>query len=496
MKKQSAEKSHSSPDNGLSRRQVIGGAAAALAVGARSAVAQPQRFDAIVIGSGLSGLHAASLLEEFGLSVQVLEGRQRIGGRVYTLMDIPGKPEAAGELIGGNYARMIDAARRMGLELYEPTDPLGSGSSRFYRIRGENILPDDWTEHRLNPMQGDDRQIMPDRMLWTLSHRDNPLSGRPLDDWIKPEFAKYDIPHSDYMKKFLGFNDETIRLMNVVIHTDHINNTSALHELRRYAVGEFNRRMSEARADLPSVQKIKGGNSLLPRAMADQLENGVALGKTVIAVDDQGKSVRVHCLDGSSYEASQVVCSVPYPILDRIKFAPRLPQRMEAAVAEIDYGISIQVHFLIKRRFWEDDGLPMNIWSDESFERFAVLRRGENNEPSSAIAFVNGNEAYKYDFMTDAEAAKYTMRELEKVRPSLAGALEPILVQSCHRSVHGAGDWVFWRPGQVGKFAPYMRESHGNVHFAGEHTALLERGMEGAFESGERAAHDVLSRLG
>lgn len=97
--------------------------------------------------------------------------------------------------------------------------------------------------------------------------------------------------------------------------------------------------------------------------------------------------------------------------------------------------------------------------------------------------------------MTDQQAMDYTTRELIKIRPSLEGALEPLLVQSCHRNVHGAGDWVFWRPGQIQKYAGNMREPHGNIHFAGEHTALLERGMEGAFESGERAAFDILMNI-
>ena len=46
------------------------------------------------------------------------------------------------------------------------------------------------------------------------------------------------------------------------------------------------------------------------------------------------------------------------------------------------------------------------------------------------------------------------------------------------------------------KYANHMRDRHGNIHFAGEHTAVMERGMEGAYESGERAANDVLAMLG
>lgn len=154
-------------------------------------------------------------------------------------MDVPGRPEAAGELIGGNYARMIDTAERLGLELVQP-NALGASRGWLYRIKEQNILPEDWPSHALNPLSGDDRQLMPDRMLFVLAHRNNPLSGRALEDWILPEFQKYDIPFSTYLRETLGYNQETIDLMNVVVHTDHVDNTSALHEIRRYAVGEFN----------------------------------------------------------------------------------------------------------------------------------------------------------------------------------------------------------------------------------------------------------------
>lgn len=480
--------------NGVRRRDFLklglGSVAGALLP---SPVPASGRYDAIVVGAGLSGLHAAMLLEEQGLSVLTLEGRERIGGRVYTLMDVPGKPEAAGEFIGANYARMINAARRLDVELVEP-NPLAPASGWYYRIRGADILPEEWPDHELNPLSGDDREILPNRLLFTLSNRNNPLSGRPLDEWIRPEFRKYDIPQDRYLKEHVGLSDETIRLMNVVLHTDHMSNTSALHECRRYAVSEFNRSVAQAQPDKPRALQVKGGNSLLPLAMANSLKHGVRTNKTVYAFDDHGDGVTVHCADGTRYAAKQVVCSMPYPVMRRVKFSPRLPDRFARAVDEIDYGISIQVHFLIKRNYWEDDGLPSSIWSDAPFERFAVLGRGKNGAPSSAIAFINGDEAYKYDLMTDKQVAEFTLRELIKVRPSIEGALEPIVVQSCHRDVHGAGDWVFWRPGQVTAFAAHMREPHGNIHFCGEHTALMERGMEGAFESGERAALDVLLR--
>lgn len=77
----------------LNRREALAllGAAVSGAAISGSALPRPlyaggeRPIDVVVVGAGLSGLHAAMLLEELGLNVQVIEARQRVGGRVYTL---------------------------------------------------------------------------------------------------------------------------------------------------------------------------------------------------------------------------------------------------------------------------------------------------------------------------------------------------------------------------------------------------------------------------
>lgn len=492
----------------INRRDVVVGGAAALGSTAIAGCSQGEpgqkatvsnndvvdKFDAIVIGAGLSGLHAAMILEESGLNVQVLEGRQRIGGRVYTLMQVPGKPEAGGEFVGGNYARMLDAARRLDVPLIGPEE-MAPSADKYYMLRGETFTLDEWPDHKLNVLPEGYRDTRPDRVLHTLSHINNPLDNKPLDDWLKPEYQKYDIPHSQYLRQTLGLSDEVIDMMNIIIHADHIDTTSALHELRRYAVGAFNGRMSEANPSIPQAQRVKGGASELPKAMAASLNKEVLLKKTVLSFDDSGDDVTVTCLDGSRYRAKQVICSIPHPVLRNILFYPRLPAVRRASIHDINYGESIGMHFAIKRNFWEDDGLPMSFYTDNEIERFAVYLGGEGGTPSSAIAYVNGDTSFKYKMMTDEQAFEHAMSQLVSIRPSIEGALEPVMVHSCERDVHGAGDWVFWAPGQVTKYGNSMRDRHGNIHFAGEHTAVMERGMEGAFESGERAAVDLLERV-
>lgn len=447
-----------------------------------------EKYDVIVVGAGLSGLNAAMTLEEAGLDVLVLEGRKRLGGRVYTLMDVPGKPEAAGEYIGANYARMINTIKKLGLEMYNPE---GGANNRpwLYKIQDEIIDAKNWESHAMNPLSGDDRSLLPHRFLSTISNRDNPLAGQPLNAWLRPEFQQYDIPHDQYLRS-KGVNQETIDLMNVTIHSGGMHNTSAINELRRYHVMDFNSKLSFG--DGTSWKMVKGGNSLLPKAMAESLAQEPILGKTVVGFREEGGMVEVHCADGTSYKGKHVVCSIPMSVLRNVTFEPHITGITKEAIDQIDYGLSVQAHFMVKEPFWEKDGMEPNMWTDGPLERFAVRTKRNKTDPDAAVVFINGPESLKFRLMTDDQVFDYVEKKLAELRPSTKGMLERLIIQSCERDIHGAGDWVYWQPGQVTKFGNHMRKAHGNIHFCGEHTAIMERGMEGAFESGERAAMEII----
>jgi len=476
---------------------LLGGAGVAAGIGAalpRPLYAAPERrLDAVVVGAGLSGLYAALLLEEQGLEVQVVEGRQRVGGRVYTLMTVPGGVEAGGEVIGASYARMIDTARKLKLELHTP-QWLAPPAGWMYHIAGQRVLKDEWAASAVNPLSGEDRKILPERLLSTLMYRDAPIRDHSLDAWLTPEFARWDIPATDYLRA-KGYNPETIRLAGVVVHTDRLSNTSALHEMRRYHVGDSSRGNLTAGGQRSESLQVKGGNSRMPEAMGRSLKRGVLLGKAVFAVESRNDGVDVRCTDDSSYGTRFAVVSMPMPRLRDVMFDPGLPEPLASAVREIEYGLSLQVHMRLRESYWEKDGLPASMWTDTGIERFTPLDRGPDGGVSSVIAFINGVEARRFAFMTDAQCFEYVAAVAAKIRPSTKGQLELITIQSCARDPFGAGDWVYWQPGQVVKYGNHMRDGLDRVLFCGEHTAIMQRGMEGAFESGERAALEVLSRV-
>ena len=74
---------------------------------------------ALVIGAGMAGISAARTLADRGVGTTVIEARDRVGGRLYTLDDVPGHPEGGGNTIGPNYGRVIRSAKRFGVEMDE-----------------------------------------------------------------------------------------------------------------------------------------------------------------------------------------------------------------------------------------------------------------------------------------------------------------------------------------------------------------------------------------
>ena len=79
------------------------------------------------------------------------------------------------------------------------------------------------------------------------------------------------------------------------------------------------------------------------------------------------------------------------------------------------------------------------------------------------------------------------------MRPAARGQLDYIGRRSWAADSFAGGGWAYFRPGQVTRFGSSMSAPHGRIHFCGEHLARIDRGMEGAMESGERAAEEIIS---
>jgi len=472
----------------VSRRNLLKWAAAsavAAASGVRATTA-PSPLDVIVIGAGLAGLNAALLLEDFGLRVRVLEASSRIGGRLYTLDDVAGKPEAGGNQIGTAYARTVDTANRLGLKL-EPNarSPLLREERMVLYVGGKRYTLADWGNATDNPMPEMFRALPPDRVLSRLIGA-SPLAS--VAEWRDPKHAALDVPVTQLLETG-GIGRAARELLQV---TNGLGDTLAETSLLNLYYSQTN--ITEIIKIKGPTQNVVGGNQRLPEAMARALKGDVLMQQAVRAIDSTKDGVVVRCEDGSMHRARFVVCALPLPAMRRVAFTPALPVVHAEAVKQLAYGKVTQIHLEVTRPFWSDDGLAPYMWSDGPLERvFPQDSKGDGN-PQSVIVWVNGAGCASWDALDDAALMARASAELAKVYPASKGALKFAKRVAWHRNGLAGGSWANWAPGQISRYAVALSVPSGRVHFAGEHTGHTFRGMEAAMESGERAASEILVR--
>jgi monoamine oxidase len=445
----------------------------------RFAFSANENTDVIVVGAGMSGLYAAYTLQQKGLSVKVLEASKRIGGRMFTLDNIPWKPNTGGTEVGDGYKNLIEIAENVGVKIVEsPTE--SRGTATLYVVNGQQVLDKDWAMSVENKLAENERKNTPQLLESILMSGKNPL--QTLNDWYNPKYAEYDIPFSDFLKKN-GASNEAIRLVNANANTNDIFTTSTLNVLKSMTF--------RTKGGSKKTLRIEGGSQRLPETIAKQLHHPVEMGKKVIEIADRGGQVTVKCVGGSSYTASHVIVTVPFAVIKNIKFTRGLTDLHFDAIRKLPYTQITQLHVAAKTPFWESDGLPMNMWTDGPFGRI-FLNKGQDGQ-AGLLSWVNGIEAKALDKLTEKEAISAFLQEMKALRPASEGQLEVLKLNSWGNNPLAGGAYYHLAPGQASKYYPAILEPVGRVYFAGEHLALQNNGMEAACESAARVVKHILT---
>jgi monoamine oxidase len=454
-------------------------------------VAPARGLDVIVLGAGISGLNAAWQLEQQGLKVAVLEGRNRVGGRIMTLLDQPGYPEMGFNSMAEGYGRGIDAANRAGVALEEVGARYRLGGAPGLYINGQLLSREEWARHPANPFPDAMKSMMPAEVVNTLMAKHTRL--KDWTQWADAANAPLDISLYEWLKA-QGLSDQAIHLANDVspYYGSNAYDVSAL-------MLEYNDGFVKAQfaAGMKSLA-VKGGNLLLPQAMAKQLKGDVLLGKEVVAIETTATNATVTCADGSRFTAGRVVCSLPFSTLRHVHIMPGLSGVQARSVATMPYQ-PLSIAFLTATSpFWEEDKQSAGMWTDGVAGVVTPQRFGATPEEITGLTVqARGAMAHYWDAMVSQggkeNALATIIAQIEAIRPAAKGKLRGAAYFSWVGERFNQGDWAYFSPGQVAGVMGELGKPAGRLHFCGEHTATAARGLEGALESSERVALEILS---
>jgi len=448
------------------------------------------RHDVVIIGAGLSGLHAALLLQDQGLDVLVIEAQGRIGGRIHSMRQLGNNAEAGGTYIGAGYRRIFDVADRFDIKLIDVTPILEFFREQDLVLDGEMIRQSEWPQHPANEFPDADKHIMPWNFHRVLTMRETPFENP--GDWLNPDYAELDISAHDWMRS-LGLSEPAINLsygLNSSFGAD-ANDVSALLLFFRAAFSKAQRALAPE-GSLGFT--VENGVQSIPDAMAGALTREVRLNHAVEAIDSDGAGVRVRCGNGAVVEARFAVCSIPFGALRNVTLSPALGGTQRMAVEQLPSQPLTQVYLAPKSEFWKEDGYAPSLFTNSGAGMLAAVRSGDDPEEITHLtSWVMGDDAAALDGLTTAEAGRQVIAAIESIRPAAKGQLETLGIQSWGSDPYAFGAWAYFRPGQVRAFARGMNAPLGPIHFCGEHLALASRGMEGAMESAETVAASILA---
>lgn len=478
----------------LTRRKIIAGSGvlgvAAIAspfiIGSLSST-RPGRTDVIILGAGISGLNTALLLEEQGLSVRILEARNRVGGRVLTLFDQPGYPEMGFNSMAAGYGRGIDAAKRAGVELVDVAPRYMAQPGQELVVSGQIISRDIWATSPLNPLPPQYQAMMPWEVVPALFSKHPRLAD--WTSWISPPDPKLDISVAMFLKD-QGLSDTAIKL---VFDIAPYSGTSAQDSAALNYEFLYGWIKSQQTAGHESWA-VKGGNQHLTNGMAKLIKGDVLLDKEVIGIFSDASGATVTCRDGSKFAAGRVISSLPFSTLRKIGIEPGLSGPQAKAVKELRYQ-AISIAFLtVKKPYWDADKHLVSMWSDGQMGNVLAQRYGDTPDQVTGLSVVaRGRLAHQWDAMGSDAALKSVIDHIEKVRPAAKGLLKGAAYHSWAADRFNLGDWSYFAPGQITEFGKEMALPSGRLHFCGEHTATANRGIEAALESSERVALEVLA---
>jgi monoamine oxidase len=429
----------------------------------------------LVAGAGLAGLTAARDLVRMGADVTVVEARNRVGGRVWTIRDgfaDAQHAEAGADLIEESQHEIRRLAEELGLKL-----------TRILRGGWGYVRPDARGRPRIQRrgiVRGWDRLST---NLTGLVERYR-LVERRWDSPVTTELARKSV--AQWLDEIRA--DDELRATALGLRGFFLADPEELSLLA--LVDQF------ASDDMPGgvTYRVSGGNDRLATALADSLGDRVRLSTELVAVSHRGRGVRASIKQGrqvSLIHCDYLVFTVPAPLLRRIPITPALPAQQHEAIASLKYGRATRTLLQFSQRFWRAPGRPRAFGSPLPFG--AVWEGNEEQRGRAGIlslmAGASASDEAAAIGATEGPAALARWLEWLGSRGADPVAWRQVVWES---DPFARGGYAFFDPTFDPSLRTWLARPCGRLFFAGEHTSLQWQGyMNGAVESGRRAAAEI-----
>lgn len=443
--------------------------------------------EVIVVGAGLAGLSAARVLHERGRSVMVLEARNRVGGRVLSHPLGDDTVDLGAQWIGPGQPRIAALIAELGLTTF----PQWSQGRKLLDIGGRARA----YRHTIPALP----LVSLLDLQWAITQLERLSRRVPLDRPAAAPYARHwdRLTVAEWQRRFIRTAEARSVLDGAVraIFAAEPQDISFLHFLFYLHAGGGLMRLAAVEGGAQQT-RIAGGAQQIATRLAARLGDRVLLNAPVARVRQVADGVVVDSAQGC-FRARYLIMATPPPLALSIEVDPPLPAERRALMQRMPMGSVIKCVVAYQRPWWRDAGWSGEALSDTSPVRLVFDDSPPDTSFGALVAFLLGDTARVWSGRPVAERARMVRAELARFFGPRALDVIGYVERDWPADAWSCGCYAaYLPPDTLTRYGHVLRAPVGRIHWAGAETARVWNGyMEGALESGERAADEIIARL-
>jgi monoamine oxidase len=448
-----------------------------------------------IVGAGLAGLTCALRLRQAGVIATVYEASGRVGGRCWTNRDdtfaFGQLAERGGELIDQSHTNIRQLAQELGLRLDNVLAAEPNGTEARFWFDDARYTPAQASQDLKAVWQPLKRDYV--EAGYPTLHTQSTPRGRALDAMSVAEWIDRNVPGRRASR--LG---QLLETAYVIEYGAEAGDQSALNLV--YLMGAIGQGQLRLFGPSNEKYKVRGGNDLLTSGMEEQLPGQIARNAPLVSIAAaSGGRWTLGFRGGAPVTVDRVVLALPFSILRSLDIGgAAFPALKRLAIRELGMGANAKLALQFRTRHWHAHGCNGDTTSDRGYQQTWEATRAQAGGAGILVDYTGGDVARRQSGGIPAMLADHFLTGIEPVLPGLrARYLDRVAFDDWPRHPWTLGSYSYWRVGQYTAFAGAEGAAYGSCHFAGEHTSIDAQGyLEGAVESGARAAREVLAGLG
>jgi len=447
-----------------------------------------KQADVIVIGGGLSGLAAARSLVAANRSVIVLEARERVGGRTWTQSNHTKGAEywidMGGQFVGPTQERILALADAVGVKRFpayhQGTDILVfqgkkmEGPAESFPIPDEDLKELGAAFAKLDVLA---EQVPTDNPSGALHAAD--WDSQSVETWMQTNL-KSAVARFIMRAGILGYLAVEPRDISFLHLLFYIHSGGGAENLHKFGLAE----------------RLQGGAQTVSDKVAEQLGDRIIFNTAVKEINQTGEWVIVHTNKGS-FQGNRVIVAMPPAMAGRIFYQPNLTANRDGYTQRSFMASTIKIHAVYPTPFWREQGLSGQVISDEPPLDVTHDNTPPSGQPGIMAGFIFGQNGRNFADKSSEEIERAVIASLVKYFGSKASKPSAFYIANWPSETWSRGCYSGQMPPGVWTGYPNaLRTPVDRIHWAGTETATRWWGyMDGAVQSGERAAAELLAVL-